>query len=62
MPKGPHQKIGSGNLRSQSDKDRESKEALSKSGRGQKAKAEQAKRAAEDAEMRSFKLNRGSKF
>lgn len=54
----PHQKIGSGNLRSQRDKDRESKEGLAKSGRGQKARAIKATREAEKAEMASYKLNR----
>ena len=62
MAKGPHQKIGSGNLRSQSDKDRESKEALAKGAQGHKARAEKSKRETEDAEMRSFRLNRRSKF
>lgn len=61
-PGKPHTKIGSGNLRSQSDKDREAKEALSKSGPGQKARALKTTRAAEQAEMASFKLNRRAKF
>ena len=55
---GPHQKIGSGNLRSQADKDAESKAALAKSGPGQKSRAVKNTRAAEKAEMDSYKLSK----
>ena len=56
------QKVGSGNLRSQADKDAESKAALAKSGPGLKAKAIKETRAYEKAEMASYKLNKSHKF
>ena len=59
---GLHQKVGSGNLRSQADKDAESKAALSKSGPGLKSKAVKGTRAYEKAEMASYKLNKSHKF
>ena len=53
----PRQKVGSGNLRSQADKDKESKDALSKSGPGQKARAIKNLREYNKADMESYKLD-----
>jgi hypothetical protein len=57
---GPRTKIT--DVLDQADLDAQAKRSLSKSGRGLKSRQERNKRDAENAEMRSYKLNRKERF